>query len=163
MTGCPNGCARPYVAEIGFVGRAPGVYNLYLGAGHSGMRFAFFALPEMGDTVNVKLYFLFIFCLYFVLIELNTTKKVRTCNEKFKSIQQVSASVSCTRLPSTKSRSLASSSPSSTHTRPARSPASPSGTTSSARAWWPKPPTGLTSGTTSQCRSKFRISNVSLV
>ncbi len=32
MTGCPNGCARPYLAEIGFVGRAPGLYNLYLGA-----------------------------------------------------------------------------------------------------------------------------------
>ncbi len=31
MTGCPNGCARPYVAEIGLVGKAPGRYNLYLG------------------------------------------------------------------------------------------------------------------------------------
>lgn len=31
MTGCPNGCARPYMAEIGFVGRAPNKYNLYLG------------------------------------------------------------------------------------------------------------------------------------
>jgi len=31
MTGCPNGCARPYMAEIGFVGKAPGKYNLYLG------------------------------------------------------------------------------------------------------------------------------------
>lgn len=38
MTGCPNGCARPFVAEIGFVGRSPGIYNLYLGAGHSGER-----------------------------------------------------------------------------------------------------------------------------
>jgi sulfite reductase (NADPH) hemoprotein beta-component len=31
MTGCPNGCARPYTAEIGIVGRAPNKYNLYLG------------------------------------------------------------------------------------------------------------------------------------
>jgi sulfite reductase beta subunit-like hemoprotein len=31
MTGCPNGCARPYLAEIGLVGRAPGKYQLYLG------------------------------------------------------------------------------------------------------------------------------------
>ncbi len=31
MTGCPNGCARPYVAEIGLVGKGPGRYNLYLG------------------------------------------------------------------------------------------------------------------------------------
>ena len=38
MTGCPNGCARPYVAEIGLVGKAPGRYNLYLGAGFAGDR-----------------------------------------------------------------------------------------------------------------------------
>ena len=33
MTGCPNGCARPYMAEIGFVGRAPNKYNILLGGG----------------------------------------------------------------------------------------------------------------------------------
>ena len=38
MTGCPNGCARPYLGEIGLVGRAPGRYNLYLGADHAGQR-----------------------------------------------------------------------------------------------------------------------------
>jgi sulfite reductase beta subunit-like hemoprotein/pyruvate/2-oxoacid:ferredoxin oxidoreductase alpha subunit/flavodoxin/pyruvate/2-oxoacid:ferredoxin oxidoreductase beta subunit len=38
MTGCPNGCARPFVGEIGFVGRAPGIYNMYLGAAHNGER-----------------------------------------------------------------------------------------------------------------------------
>ncbi|WP_070987557.1 assimilatory sulfite reductase (NADPH) hemoprotein subunit [Halofilum ochraceum] len=38
MTGCPNGCARPYLGEIGFVGKAPGKYNLYLGAGFQGQR-----------------------------------------------------------------------------------------------------------------------------
>ncbi len=38
MTGCPNGCARPYLAEIGLVGRAPGRYNLYLGAAFDGSR-----------------------------------------------------------------------------------------------------------------------------
>lgn len=31
MTGCPNGCARPYMAEIGFVGKAPGRYQIWLG------------------------------------------------------------------------------------------------------------------------------------
>ena len=31
MTGCPNGCARPYMAELGFVGKRPSVYALYLG------------------------------------------------------------------------------------------------------------------------------------
>jgi sulfite reductase (NADPH) hemoprotein beta-component len=38
MTGCPNGCARPFLGEIGFVGKAPGKYNLYLGAGFYGQR-----------------------------------------------------------------------------------------------------------------------------
>jgi sulfite reductase (NADPH) hemoprotein beta-component len=38
MTGCPNGCARPYLAEIGLVGRGPGVYNLYLGGAFNGAR-----------------------------------------------------------------------------------------------------------------------------
>ena len=38
MTGCPNGCARPYLAEIGLVGKAPGLYNLYLGAAFNGTR-----------------------------------------------------------------------------------------------------------------------------
>lgn len=38
MTGCPNGCGRPFLAEIGFVGRAPGTYNLYLGAAFDGTR-----------------------------------------------------------------------------------------------------------------------------
>lgn len=38
MTGCPNGCGRPFLAEIGLVGKAPGLYNLYLGAGFTGER-----------------------------------------------------------------------------------------------------------------------------
>jgi sulfite reductase (NADPH) hemoprotein beta-component len=38
MTGCPNGCARPYIAEIGLVGKGPGRYNLYLGAAFDGSR-----------------------------------------------------------------------------------------------------------------------------
>jgi sulfite reductase (NADPH) hemoprotein beta-component len=38
MTGCPNGCARPFLGEIGFVGKAPGKYNVYLGAGFYGQR-----------------------------------------------------------------------------------------------------------------------------
>ncbi|MGL4474779.1 MAG: assimilatory sulfite reductase (NADPH) hemoprotein subunit, partial [Shewanella sp.] len=38
MTGCPNGCARPFAAEIGLVGKAPGRYNLYLGANFTGTR-----------------------------------------------------------------------------------------------------------------------------
>ena len=38
MTGCPNGCGRPFLSEIAFVGRAPGKYNVYLGGGHAGDR-----------------------------------------------------------------------------------------------------------------------------
>ncbi|MBL9174511.1 MAG: NADPH-dependent assimilatory sulfite reductase hemoprotein subunit [Verrucomicrobiales bacterium] len=38
MTGCPNGCARPYMAEIGFVGKAPGRYQLWLGGNENGTR-----------------------------------------------------------------------------------------------------------------------------
>lgn len=38
MTGCPNGCARPYLAEIGFVGTGPGKYNVYLGGAYNGER-----------------------------------------------------------------------------------------------------------------------------
>ncbi len=38
MTGCPNGCARPYLGEIGLVGRTIGKYNIYLGADHKGTR-----------------------------------------------------------------------------------------------------------------------------
>jgi sulfite reductase (NADPH) hemoprotein beta-component len=38
ITGCPNGCARPYLAEIGLVGKAPGRYNLFLGGSVDGQR-----------------------------------------------------------------------------------------------------------------------------
>lgn len=52
MTGCPNGCARPYIAEIGLVGRAPGKYNLYLGGGFHGERLSKLYAPSVkGDDV----------------------------------------------------------------------------------------------------------------
>ncbi|SCU83553.1 LAMI_0C03664g1_1 [Lachancea mirantina] len=38
MTGCPNGCSRPWLAEVACVGKAPGTYNLMLGGGHHGQR-----------------------------------------------------------------------------------------------------------------------------
>ena len=37
-TGCPNGCARPYMAEIAFVGKAPGRYQLWVGGNAAGTR-----------------------------------------------------------------------------------------------------------------------------
>lgn len=38
MTGCPNGCARPWLAEVALVGKAYGAYNMYLGGGYHGNR-----------------------------------------------------------------------------------------------------------------------------
>lgn len=38
LSGCPNGCARPYLGEIALTGKAPGRYNLLLGAAYSGER-----------------------------------------------------------------------------------------------------------------------------
>ncbi len=40
MTGCPNGCARPYMAELGFVGSAPNTYQVWLGGSPDGTRLA---------------------------------------------------------------------------------------------------------------------------
>ncbi len=40
MTGCPNGCARPYNADLALVGRRPGVYHVYVGGGLRGDRLA---------------------------------------------------------------------------------------------------------------------------
>ncbi len=38
VSGCPNGCSRPYLAEVALVGKAPGRYNLHLGGGRDGRR-----------------------------------------------------------------------------------------------------------------------------
>jgi sulfite reductase (NADPH) hemoprotein beta-component len=38
ITGCPNGCARPFLAEIGLVGKGPRKYNLFLGGDGTGTR-----------------------------------------------------------------------------------------------------------------------------
>jgi sulfite reductase (NADPH) hemoprotein beta-component len=38
ISGCPNGCSRPYLAEVALVGKAPGRYNLHLGGGRDGRR-----------------------------------------------------------------------------------------------------------------------------
>jgi sulfite reductase (NADPH) hemoprotein beta-component len=50
MTGCPNGCARPYIGEIGLTGRAPGKYNLYLGGGFHGQRLNKIYLENVGES-----------------------------------------------------------------------------------------------------------------
>ncbi len=47
MTGCPNGCARPYLAEVAFVGNGPGTYQLWLGASPDQTRLAQVYLEKM--------------------------------------------------------------------------------------------------------------------
>jgi sulfite reductase (NADPH) hemoprotein beta-component len=55
VTGCPNGCARPYLAEIGFSGRAPGKYALYIGASYEGTRLNRLLAPSVTIDDAVKL------------------------------------------------------------------------------------------------------------
>ncbi|HZG16062.1 MAG TPA: assimilatory sulfite reductase (NADPH) hemoprotein subunit [Candidatus Bathyarchaeia archaeon] len=50
MTGCPNGCARPALAEIAFIGKAVGKYNMYLGGGFAGNRLNKLYRENIGET-----------------------------------------------------------------------------------------------------------------
>lgn len=50
MTGCPNGCARPYNAEIAFVGRSVGTYNVYVGGRLTGDRLNFIYAEKVPET-----------------------------------------------------------------------------------------------------------------
>jgi sulfite reductase (NADPH) hemoprotein beta-component len=50
ITGCPNGCGRPFLAEIGLVGKSPGKYNLYLGAAFDGSRMNALYRPNVPET-----------------------------------------------------------------------------------------------------------------
>lgn len=54
MTGCPNGCSRPYIAEIALTGRAPGKYNLYLGGGFHGQRLNKMVLENVGEKIILE-------------------------------------------------------------------------------------------------------------
>jgi sulfite reductase (NADPH) hemoprotein beta-component len=54
MTGCPNGCARPYIAEIGFVGRNPGRYNLHLGGAADGSRLSRILVEDADEETILK-------------------------------------------------------------------------------------------------------------
>ena len=54
MTGCPNGCARPYLAEIGLVGRSPHKYHLYLGGGFLGDRLGRLFQADVKDDEIVE-------------------------------------------------------------------------------------------------------------
>ncbi|MGH8148617.1 MAG: sulfite reductase, partial [Steroidobacteraceae bacterium] len=50
MSGCPNGCSRPYLAEIALVGKAVGTYNLYLGASANGDRLNTLFRENIGEA-----------------------------------------------------------------------------------------------------------------
>ncbi|MGE0563430.1 MAG: NADPH-dependent assimilatory sulfite reductase hemoprotein subunit [Pseudolabrys sp.] len=54
MTGCPNGCARPFLAEIGLVGKGPGRYNLYLGAAFDGSRLSKLYAEDVDHDAIIK-------------------------------------------------------------------------------------------------------------
>ncbi|WP_203287428.1 assimilatory sulfite reductase (NADPH) hemoprotein subunit [Metabacillus sp. cB07] len=49
MTGCPNGCARHALGEIAFIGKAPGKYNMYLGAAFDGSRLSKLYRENIGE------------------------------------------------------------------------------------------------------------------
>ncbi|MCQ6276883.1 assimilatory sulfite reductase (NADPH) hemoprotein subunit [Bacillus sp. V3B] len=49
MTGCPNGCARHALGEIGFIGKGPGKYNMYLGAAFDGSRLSKMHRENVGE------------------------------------------------------------------------------------------------------------------
>ncbi len=53
ITGCPNGCARPYLAEIALIGKAPGRYNLYYGGDARGQRLNALRLENVDEAAIV--------------------------------------------------------------------------------------------------------------
>lgn len=55
ITGCPNGCARPFVAEIGLVGKGPGSYNLLLGGDGIGLRLATLYQKNLNEKNLIKI------------------------------------------------------------------------------------------------------------
>jgi sulfite reductase (ferredoxin) len=50
ITGCPNGCARPYAGDIGIVGRMPGFYQLWVGGDFAGTRLSFPLLDRVAEA-----------------------------------------------------------------------------------------------------------------
>lgn len=50
VSGCPNGCSRPYLGEIALVGKAPGRYNLFLGADQRGQRLSRLVTENLDET-----------------------------------------------------------------------------------------------------------------
>jgi len=50
ITGCPNGCARPYIGDIGIVGRMPGFYALFVGGDFAGTRLNFLLLDRVAEA-----------------------------------------------------------------------------------------------------------------
>ncbi|MCC6597974.1 MAG: NADPH-dependent assimilatory sulfite reductase hemoprotein subunit [Alphaproteobacteria bacterium] len=50
ITGCPNGCSRPYTGDIGIVGRAPGIYSIFLGGDFEGTRLS----HKVADMVKME-------------------------------------------------------------------------------------------------------------
>ena len=54
MSGCPNGCSRPALAEIAFIGKAPGKYNMYLGGSFTGERLNKLYRENIGEVEIIE-------------------------------------------------------------------------------------------------------------
>jgi sulfite reductase (NADPH) hemoprotein beta-component len=54
VSGCPNGCSRPYLAEIGLIGKAPGRYNLHLGSDAQGQRLNVLYRENLDEAAILK-------------------------------------------------------------------------------------------------------------
>jgi sulfite reductase (ferredoxin) len=50
ITGCPNGCARPYAGDVGLVGRMPGFFALYVGGDFAGTRLSFNLVDKLAEN-----------------------------------------------------------------------------------------------------------------
>jgi len=50
ITGCPNGCARPYAGDVGLVGRMPGFFALYVGGDFEGTRLSFNLVDKLAEN-----------------------------------------------------------------------------------------------------------------
>ena len=54
MTGCPNGCGRSVMGEVGFIGKSLGKYNIYLGSSHQGDRLSKLYKENLNEKTILK-------------------------------------------------------------------------------------------------------------
>ncbi len=100
MTGCPNGCANPYVAEIALVGRSKDIYALYLGGSRNGKRIA----REITDTITIQEFEEFLDKLFFYWSKFNKDQYLGDfVNEMFHLMEVLQTDANHKRLKNTES------------------------------------------------------------